>query len=127
MYCHDAYYHRAPAASPFAPSPRCHVGPSRATATLRAGESAVKLLDRTGDRRKLAVVNQDNELKVVDTRSKELVFSVLTRRPFLMNELQLWDEGVATISRHLHTIDGAVRESTRDAVVRHRSSTSRSL
>ena len=32
----------------------------------------------------------------------------VTRRPFLMNELQLWDEGVSTISRH------------RDAVVRRR-------
>ena len=39
------------------------------------GESAVKLIDRTGDRRKLAVVNDSNELKVVDTRSKEMVFS----------------------------------------------------
>ena len=66
--------------------------------TCHAGEAAVKLLDRTGDRRKLAVVNESNELKVVDTRSKELVFSARTRRPFLMNELQRWDEGVMTPS-----------------------------
>ena len=45
------------------------------TRECHAGEAAVKLLDRTGDRRKLAVVNESNELKVVDTRSKELVFS----------------------------------------------------
>ena len=73
-------------------------GRRRATATLRAGESAVKLIDRTGDRRKLAVVNESNELKVVDTRSKELVFSARTRRPFLMHELQRWDDGVMTPS-----------------------------
>ena len=57
------------------------------------------------------MVNESNELKVVDTRSKELVFSARTRRPFLTNELQRWDEGVATISRHRDAIDGAVRAS----------------
>jgi len=52
---------------------------------------------------------------------------VLTQRPFLtFSELQLWEDGVSTTSRHLHFIDGAVRESTRlvmrfrDSVVRHR-------
>ena len=39
------------------------------------GESSVKLIDRTGDRRKLAVVNAEHELRVVDTRSKEIAFS----------------------------------------------------
>ena len=38
---------------------------------------------------------------------------MLTQRPFLMNELQLWEDGVATTSRHLYTIDGAARASTR--------------
>ena len=38
---------------------------------------------------------------------------VPTRRLFLkFSELQLWDDGVSTMSRHLYTIDGAVREST---------------
>ena len=33
---------------------------------------------------------------------------VLTQRLFLkFSELQLWDEGVSTTSRHLYTIDGA--------------------
>ena len=42
--------------------------------------------------------------------------TALTRRPFLkFSELQLWEDGVATTSRHLYTIDGAVRESTRRA------------
>ena len=55
-----------------------------------------------------------NELpvKVVELNDEELAARCIarTRRPFLMNELQLWDEGVATTSRHLYTIDGAVRE-----------------
>ena len=39
---------------------------------------------------------------------------VLTQRPFLnFSELQLWDEGVSTISRHRDAVDVAVRESTR--------------
>ena len=72
------------------------------------------------------MVNESNELKVVDTRSKELVFSVLTRRPFLMNELQLWEDGVATISRHRDAVFMIMRASTRrvsepqPSVVRHR-------
>jgi len=55
---------------------------------------------------------------------------VLTQCPFLkFSELQLWDEGVSTISRHRDAVDVAVRESTRlvreprpcrDAVVRRR-------
>ena len=39
---------------------------------------------------------------------------VLTQCLFLkFSELQLWDEGVSTISRHRDAVDVAVRESTR--------------
>ena len=88
-------------------------------------------IDLVTDKPEPELDEDGNELpvRVVELDDEELAARCIapTRRPFLMNELQLWDEGVATISRHLHTIDGAVRESTRDAVVRHRSSTSRSL
>jgi intraflagellar transport protein 122 len=38
------------------------------------GENAMTLIDRTGDRRKLALVDAEAHLRVVDARSKELVF-----------------------------------------------------
>ena len=38
----------------------------------------------------------------------------MTQRLFLtFSELQLWEDGVSATSRHLHSIDVAVRESTR--------------
>ena len=41
------------------------------------------------------------------------VVVVLTQRLFLkFSELQLWEDGVSTISRHRDAIDVAVREST---------------
>ena len=40
--------------------------------------------------------------------------AVLTRRPFpKFSELQLWEDGVSTMSRHRDAVDGAVRASTR--------------
>ena len=42
------------------------------------------------------------------------LFAVPTRRLFLrFSELQLCEDGVGATSRHLYTIDGAARESTR--------------
>ena len=62
--------------------------------------SAFKLLDP-----------ESPEAKVSSEETTTL--AVLTQRPFLMNELQLWDEGVSTISRHRNAVDVAARASTR--------------
>ena len=55
-------------------------------------------------------------------------FWSVTQRPFpKFSELQLCEDGVSTTSRHLYTIDGAVRESTRqrrDCMIPRRSSSS---
>ncbi len=91
-------------------------------------------IDLVTDKPEPELDDEGNELpvQVVELNDEELAARCIvpTRRPFLMNELELWEDGVSTTSRHLDAVDGAARESPRqfrDAVARRRCSTSRSL
>ena len=84
-------------------------------------------IDLVTDKPEAELDEDGNELpvKVVELTDEELAARgiVRTRRPFLMNELQLRVDGV---SCHRDAVDVAVRASTqfRDAVARRRCSTS---
>ena len=88
--------------------------------TERQADEALRREESVVAERRTAVEGAADEVAALAPK-------VLTQRPFpKFSELQLWEDGVSTTSRHRDAVDAAVRASTRlarqlrDAVVRRR-------